>query len=66
MAKEKALSTQLKEANERILELENKLKSEENSKKYVQERANKYELEIESVHSALDAMMIPKTVKSGY
>lgn len=66
MAKQKALSTQLKEANAKIEALEKKLVSEENSKKYVQERANKAELEIDSVHAALDAMMIPRTVKSGY
>ena len=66
MAKEKALSTQLKEANEKIVKLESDLKSAEISKKYSSDRADKAELEIDSVHCALDAMFVPKTAKSGY
>ena len=66
MAKEKALSTQLKEANEKIVKLESALKNAESSKKYSSDRADKAELEIDSVHCALDAMFVPKTVKTGY
>ena len=65
MAKEKALSTQLKEANIKITELEGKLKSEQQSCKYASEARDKHNRELEAVHSALDCIpnSPPRTVK---
>jgi len=65
-ARTKSDSTLLKEATARIQELEKKLENEQASKKYSNDRADRFELEIESVHTALDAMFVPRIVKSGY
>ena len=56
MAKEKALITQLEEANIKIAELENKLESEQRSYRYALEARDKYSRELEAVHSALDCI----------
>jgi len=66
MAKEKALATQIKEANATIKELKDKLSNCESVKKMYQDKAEKAELEIDSVHCALDAMFVPRMVKTGY
>jgi len=51
-----AVTTQLKNANLQIIDLEKKLKDCENTKKWASDRATALENELEQVHSFLDAV----------
>jgi hypothetical protein len=66
MAKQKALSTQLKEANAQIEKLTSELKSKSESFDTYYKMYNDSQLELESVHTALDTMFVPGKVKQGY
>lgn len=62
----KAITTQLKEAN---IEIERLNKELSNYKSYLNTERNEKEkllLEVESVHTALDAMFVPRIVKVNY
>lgn len=61
-ARKPALSTQLKAANARIVELEKKLSDTERSVKYNSDRASAADAEVNQVHAFLDAVpgSIPK------
>lgn len=56
MAKEKAMSTLLKEANQKIEKLEKELASEKNSLSYATKNRDEYQSEIEAIHAALDCL----------
>ncbi len=64
--RKKSDATLLKEATARIKELEKDLESSERTKDSYRDMSNSLQLEIESVHCALDAMFVPRSVKSGY
>lgn len=56
MAKELAISTQLKNANARIVELEKKLKDTESSKENWYKSSSLHEQMLEQLHQVLDAV----------
>ena len=56
MAKAPALSTQLKTANAKIVELEKKLADSDRSQKYLREAQEAKDRQIEEVHTFLDAL----------
>lgn len=56
MAKAPALSTQLKTANAKIVELEKKLADSERTQKYLRESQEAKDRQIEEVHTFLDAL----------
>jgi hypothetical protein len=62
----KSEKTLLKEAETRIEKLEKELENVKGTKDMYFKRTTEAELEIESVHCALDAMFVPRIVKSGY
>lgn len=56
MAKAPALSTQLKTANAKTVELEKKLADSERTQKYLRESQEEKDRQIEEVHTFLDAL----------
>lgn len=66
MATKKKDSTLLREAKEKILVLEKQLESETRTKEGYLKEKRELEREVESVHSALDTMFVPRKVKVGY
>ena len=56
MAKAPALSTQLKTANAKTVELEKKLADSERTQKYLRESQEAKDRQIEEVHTFLDAL----------
>jgi len=66
MATKKKDSTLLKEANGKIADLEKKIELLESDKSMYYKQKQDLEKEIESVHTALDTMYVPRKVKVGY
>jgi len=56
-----AISTQLKAAQTRIAELEKKLESAESTRKYISDRENKANEELNQLHAFIDAL--PGSIK---
>jgi glutaredoxin 2 len=66
MATKKTDKALLKDAEAKIAELMKTIASKDDTIRGYRERAEKAELEVDSVHAALDAMLVPRMVKSGY
>ena len=67
MAREKAISTQLKEAKAKIEQLEKERDRHEQYEKMYRESSQKLEAEIQSVHVVLDTLGVPRKYKrEGY
>lgn len=62
--RKKADSTLLKEARARIEELEKELKSSKASADMYRDRYTKLDHEVQSVHTALDSVGVPREIKS--
>ena len=63
-ARKKADSTLLKEARARIEELEKELEYKESTLKSYRERYEKLDREVQSVHTALDSVGVPREIKT--
>lgn len=68
MAKNPAISTQLKAANAQIAELEKKLKAETSYKDVHYQERGKLESELEQLHSFFDSLpgSIPREIEGSY
>lgn len=64
--KQKAMSTQLKEAVARAENAEEDLADYKRYLESTRAERDRYQLEIDSIHTALDAMFVPRSVSSGY